>query len=170
MGRCGCCEGRRRCGSQSIFAVMQSVAPHRVARTIGASLGVSSSTVGITVYDADTASPPPEAGAIPLAVTVIRRHASAELDPATVKRLLLQHVRACRNKQCYTCTKLRQRILVVRRRLAIWRRFRVGARVVGVLQLARARAAERIYLPGGVGFQSAQQDFEVRAAKQRRLS
>jgi len=33
-----------------------------------------------------------------------------QLDPAQVKRMLLQHVRSCQNKQCHTCHKLRERI------------------------------------------------------------
>ncbi len=33
-----------------------------------------------------------------------------QLDPAQVKRMLLQHVRSCTNKQCHTCHKLRERI------------------------------------------------------------
>lgn len=33
-----------------------------------------------------------------------------QIDPAQVKRMLLSHVRACQNKQCQTCHKLRERI------------------------------------------------------------
>jgi len=32
------------------------------------------------------------------------------IDPAQVKRMLLAHVRSCRNRRCQTCRKLRERI------------------------------------------------------------
>ena len=52
--------------------------------------------------DGDGASPSSNADAV--------RQKLRQLDPAAVKRMLLQHVRSCQNKQCHTCHKLRERI------------------------------------------------------------
>jgi hypothetical protein len=46
-------------------------------------------------------------------------------------------------------------------RKAVWRRFRIGARVVGVLQLARRRSAERIFAPGAAGYVEACENVEA---------
>ena len=47
--------------------------------------------------------------------------------------------------------------------LASWR-----ARLTQVLMLAHARAVERVYAPGGIGFLEVERDFEERAAKSQR--
>ena len=60
--------------------------------------------------------------------------------------------------------------LLRRTRKAVWRRFRIGARVTGVLQLAHRRSAERLYAPGAAGYLEACENFEEHATKQRRLS
>ena len=126
---------------------------------------VLGSVVGL-VYDRADSPPQPEGDAIPLEL----RRRDTEIDSEMVKQLLLLHVRACTDRQCCTCAKLRSRIVRARRRLALWRFFRRAARIAGVLCLARARAAERLYAPGGAGFVQALDHFEERAAKQRRLS
>ena len=39
-----------------------------------------------------------------------QQQAQEKIDPAQMKQMLLSHVRACKNKQCPTCHKLRERI------------------------------------------------------------
>ena len=48
------------------------------------------------------------------------------------------------------------------------RLWRVYARLTQVLMLAHARAVERVYAPGGIGFLEVERDFEERAAKSQR--
>ena len=50
----------------------------------------------------------------------------------------------------------------------LMRLWRIGARVTQVLMLAHARAVERVYAPGGIGFLEVERDFEERAAKSQR--
>ena len=89
------------------------------------------------------------------------REALRQLEPEVVKKLLLRHARGCTNPKCTTCDKLRTRIDSVKRKRALWRLFRIGAKVAGVLSVKLARAAERVYAPGAAGYQEAQQNFDA---------
>ena len=94
--------------------------------------------------------------------TVVKQ-ALRQLEPDVVKNLLLNHARRCKREHCPTCMKLKNRIAVVKRvkrRQELWRKFRMAARVVGVLCLWHARAANRTYLPGGAGYAAARDEFE----------
>ena len=42
------------------------------------------------------------------------------LEPESIKQLLLQHARACRNSRCKTCEKLRNRVASVKRKRHLW--------------------------------------------------
>lgn len=88
------------------------------------------------------------------------REAMRQLEPETVKKLLLRHTKQCTNPKCTTCKKLRTRIADVKRRRKLWRTFRIGAKLVGVLLVKRAQAAERVYAPDATGYQEAQRNFK----------
>ena len=91
------------------------------------------------------------------------REALCQLEPEVVKKLLLRHTRGCTNPKCTTCDKLRTRIDKVKRKRALWRLFRIVAKVAGVLSVKLARAAERAYAPGAAGYQEAEQRFKENA-------
>ena len=57
--------------------------------------------------------------------------------------------------------KLRTRLDNVKRKRALWRLFRIGGKVAGVLCVKLARAAERVYAPGAAGYKEAQENFEA---------
>ena len=91
------------------------------------------------------------------------REALCQLEPEVVKKLLLRHTRGCTNPKCTTCDKLRTRIDKVKRKGALWRLFRIVAKVAGVLSVKLARAAERAYAPGAAGYQEVELRFKENA-------
>ena len=91
------------------------------------------------------------------------REALRQLAPEVVKKLLLRHAKQCTNPKCTTCKKLRTRIADVKRKRRLWRTFRIGVKVVGVLSVKLARAAERVYSQGATGYQEAQKSFDKNA-------
>lgn len=55
------------------------------------------------------------------------------------------------------------------RRAHRWRRFRATGMVIGWLLALHARAVERAYAPGGLGYHEVEADFEERAQKAQRV-
>uniref|UniRef100_A0A7S3B2E7 Uncharacterized protein n=1 Tax=Haptolina ericina TaxID=156174 RepID=A0A7S3B2E7_9EUKA len=81
-----------------------------------------------------------------------------------VKQMLQNHFRTCSDRSCSACAKIRKRVDNRReRKKSLQRRFRIGARIAGVLSLAHARATERAYAPGGLGYTVACTSFEASA-------
>ena len=92
---------------------------------------------------------------------------SAKMMPALLPNYVGQLPGIRERKEAIT----RERSLVVdvrqrrlRALLALWRR---ATAVAGMLACSHTRAVERVYAPGGAGFEMARDDFHSRAVRQR---
>ena len=82
-----------------------------------------------------------------------------------LKKLFVDHLRLCQKKNCGLCFKLKKRVLAVKKRKRCWRKLRCIFKFVVFMIFARARAAEKIYLPGGDGAKAAAKNFAFFAEK-----
>ena len=104
----------------------------------------------------------PESNAIRLALRI----RALQLPPDTVRQLLRAHVRTCDQPSCPICKALYQRAVCRRaaKRQAAIRRWRGVAKSIGPMLALYQHAAERVFAPGGVGYEDARRSFNVHVA------
>lgn len=80
--------------------------------------------------------------------------------------ILKQHLETCVRRNCTTCRIVRKRILRRRRLQKNLAVLRWVGRLIGKLIAWQARASERVYTPGALGYLEARKSFETSAKKQ----
>ena len=100
------------------------------------------------------------------AIRLALRIRALQLPPETMRQLLREHVRTCDQSSCQICQTLHQRAACrrVAKRQAAVRRWRGVAKSIGPMLALYQRAAERVFAPGGVGYEDARRSFNVHLA------
>ena len=79
--------------------------------------------------------------------------------------LVVDHLKNCKPNNCSLCSKVKMRLVKIKRRKRLWRKLKCYLKFVTFMICAQARAAEKIYAPGGFGARRAADNFAVISTK-----